>query len=70
MNENGDWDDFYEFRRRQCHQRLYATRMNTNWLGQVERLEINQLVTPPPFKQGFASDGLRRIRGPPGQEVR
>jgi len=42
VNENGDWDDFHEFRRHQCHQRLYATRMSTDWLGQVERLEINQ----------------------------
>jgi hypothetical protein len=42
VNENGDWDDFHEFRRVQRHQRLYGTPMNTNWLEKVERLEINQ----------------------------
>lgn len=42
VNENGDWDDFHKFRRIQRHQRLYATPMNTDWLEQVERLEINQ----------------------------
>jgi hypothetical protein len=41
VNENGDWDDFHEFRRTQRHQRLYGTPMNTDWLDQVERLEIN-----------------------------
>jgi hypothetical protein len=42
VNENGDWDDFHEFRRLQRHQRLYGTPINTDWLEQVERLEINQ----------------------------
>jgi len=42
VNENGDWDDFHEFRRIQRHQRLYGTAMNTDWLEHVERLEINQ----------------------------
>jgi hypothetical protein len=42
VNENGDWDDFHAFRRAQRHQRLYGTPMNTNWLDQVEHLEINQ----------------------------
>jgi hypothetical protein len=42
VNENGDWDDFHEFRRIQRHQRLYDTPMTTDWLEQVERLEINQ----------------------------
>jgi hypothetical protein len=42
VSENGDWDDFHEFRRIQRHQRLYGTPMNTDWLEQVERLEINQ----------------------------
>jgi len=41
VNENGDWDDFHEFRRIQRHQRLYGTPMSTDWLEQVERLEIN-----------------------------
>ena len=42
VNENGDWDDFHAFRRVQRHQRLYRTHMSTDWLEQVERLEINQ----------------------------
>lgn len=41
-NENSDWDDFHAFRRIQRHQSLYGTPMNTDWLEQVERLEINQ----------------------------
>jgi hypothetical protein len=41
VNENGDWDDFHAFRRAQRHQRLYGTPMNTDWLDQLERLEIN-----------------------------
>jgi hypothetical protein len=41
VNENGDWDDFHAFRRSQRHQRLYGTPMNTDWLNQVEHLEIN-----------------------------
>jgi hypothetical protein len=42
VNENGDWEDFHAFRRAQRHQRLYGTPMNTDWIEQVERLEINQ----------------------------
>jgi hypothetical protein len=42
VNENGDWDDFHNFRRIRRHQRLYGTPMNTDWLAHVERLEINQ----------------------------
>jgi len=42
VNENGDWDDFHAFRRLQRHKRLYGTPMDTDWLEQVERLEINQ----------------------------
>lgn len=42
VNENGDWDDFHAFRRVQRHKRLYGKPMNTDWLEQVERLEINQ----------------------------
>jgi hypothetical protein len=41
VNENGDWDDFHAFRRLQRHHRLYGTPMNTIWLEQAERLEIN-----------------------------
>lgn len=43
VSENGDWDDFHEFRRRQCHQRLYAAPLSTDWLEQIEWLGINQL---------------------------
>jgi hypothetical protein len=42
VNENSDWDDFHTFRRFQRHQHLYDTPMSTDWLEQVERLEINQ----------------------------
>lgn len=42
VNENGDWDDLHAFRRLQRHKRLYGTPMGTDWLEQVERLEINQ----------------------------
>ena len=41
VNENSDWDDFHSFRRIQRHQRLYGTPISTNWLEQVERLDIN-----------------------------
>ena len=41
VNENGDWDDFHDYRRAQRHQRLYGTPMNRNWIDQAERLEIN-----------------------------
>jgi hypothetical protein len=41
VNENGDWEAFHEFRRKQRHKELYGTPMNTRWLHQVERLEIN-----------------------------
>jgi hypothetical protein len=41
VNENGDWEAFHEYRRKQRHKELYGTSMNTHWLHQVERLEIN-----------------------------
>jgi len=41
VNENGDWEKFHEFRRLQRHKQLYGTPMNTRWLDQVERFEIN-----------------------------
>ena len=41
VNENGDWEDFHTFRRARRHQELYGTPLKTNWLEQVERLEIN-----------------------------
>jgi hypothetical protein len=40
-NENGDWEEFHAYRRVQRHKQLYGTPMNTDWLDQVERLEIN-----------------------------
>ena len=42
VNENDDWEDFHTFRRSQRHQELYGSSLNSNWLGQVERLETNQ----------------------------
>ena len=41
VNENGDWEAFHTFRRAQRHQRLYGKPMNTAWLDQAERFQIN-----------------------------
>jgi hypothetical protein len=41
VNENSDWDDFHAFRRIQRHHYLYGTPMSTDWIKQVEKLEIN-----------------------------
>jgi hypothetical protein len=41
VNENGDWEAFHAFRRAQRHQRLYGKPMNTAWLDQAERFQIN-----------------------------
>lgn len=41
VNENGDWEALHSYRRMQRHKRLYGTPLNTHWLDQAERLEIN-----------------------------
>ena len=41
VNENGDWEDFHQFRRARRHQELYGTPLHTNRLELAERLEIN-----------------------------
>jgi hypothetical protein len=41
VNENGDWEAFHEYRRKQRHKELYGTPLNTRWLHRVEQLEIN-----------------------------
>lgn len=41
VNENGDWEAFHAFRRAQRHQRLYGKPLNTAWLDQAERFQIN-----------------------------
>jgi hypothetical protein len=41
VNENGDWEEFHKLRRIQRHKRLYGKPMNTTWIEQAERLEIN-----------------------------
>ena len=41
VNENGDWEAFHDYRRKQRHKELYGTPMNTRWLHHVEQLEIN-----------------------------
>lgn len=41
VNENGDWEEFHQFRRARRHQELYGTPFNANRLELVERLEIN-----------------------------
>lgn len=41
VNENGDWEAFHDYRRKQRHKEFYGTSMNTRWLRHVEQLEIN-----------------------------
>lgn len=41
VNENSDWEAFHTFRRTERHQRLYGTPMQTAWLDQAERFQIN-----------------------------
>jgi hypothetical protein len=41
VNENGDWETFHSYRRIQRHKLLHRTPLNTHWLDQAERLEIN-----------------------------
>ena len=41
VNENGNWEAFHDYRRKQRHKELYGTPMNTHWLHHVEQLEIN-----------------------------
>ena len=41
VNENGDWEDFHQFRRARRHQELYGTPLNIHQLELVERFELN-----------------------------
>jgi len=41
VNENGDWEAFHAFRRRQRHEELYGTPLDESWLDLAERLEVN-----------------------------
>ena len=41
VNENGDWEDFHQFRRARQHQELYGAPLNANRLELAERFEIN-----------------------------
>ena len=41
VNENGDWEEFHEFRRTQRHEQLYGTPLDESWLDLAERLEVN-----------------------------
>jgi hypothetical protein len=41
VNENGDWEEFHEFRRAQRHEQLYCTPLDESWLDLAERFEIN-----------------------------
>ena len=41
VNENGDWEEFHEFRRTQRHEQLYSTPLHESWLDLAERLEVN-----------------------------
>lgn len=41
VNENGDWDQFHQFRRGQRLEQLYGSSLDENWFNLVEQLEIN-----------------------------
>jgi len=41
VNENGDWDEYHQFRRTQRHEQLYGVPLDESWLDLAERLEIN-----------------------------
>jgi hypothetical protein len=41
VNENGDWEEFHEFRRAQRHEQLYSTPLDESWLDLAERFEVN-----------------------------
>ena len=41
VNENGDWEEFHEFRRAQQHEQLYGLPLDTSWLELAERLQVN-----------------------------
>jgi len=41
VNENGDWEEFHEYRRTQRHEQLYGTPLDESWLDLAERLEVN-----------------------------
>jgi len=41
VNENGDWEEFHEYRRTQRHEQLYGTPLDESWLDLAERFEIN-----------------------------
>jgi len=41
VNENGDGDEFHEFRRAQQHKQLYGIPLDDSWLELAERLQVN-----------------------------
>jgi hypothetical protein len=41
VNENGDWEEFHQFRRTQRHEQLYGAPLDESWLDRAERLEVN-----------------------------
>jgi hypothetical protein len=41
VNENGDWEEFHEYRRTQRHEQLYGTPLDESWIDLAERFEIN-----------------------------
>jgi len=41
VNENGDWEEFHEFRRAQQHKQLYGVLLDDSWLELAERLQAN-----------------------------
>jgi len=41
VNENGDWEEYHQYRRIQRHKKLYHKPLIESWVDQAERLEIN-----------------------------
>jgi hypothetical protein len=41
VNENGDWEEYHQYRRLQRHKKLYHNPLIESWVDQAERLEIN-----------------------------
>jgi len=41
VNENGDWEEFHQYRHAQQHEQLYGWPLDMGWLERAERLEVN-----------------------------
>lgn len=41
VNENGDWEEFHQFRRTAQHEQLYGVPLDESWLELAERFQVN-----------------------------